>query len=198
MKRILILAVLTGLGLTSAAEAQVFVRAPLVRVQVGPPGTYTYVRAPFVNLFVPEYSPPIYYGPPIILNQQPQIFVPPAPTPLGPPMQVEPPIGKPVPLPQNGKPALENPDLTPPQPLQNGQQTMTLDQFAKSFQPKAGNYEVTLLNPVTGQATPVRFSLPEGTPRRVHVRRTEIEFDYGIRRFVRIEFDRDGAQVVAR
>ena len=38
----------------------------------------------------------------------------------------------------------------------------------------------------------------DGTPRRVMVRRNEIEFDYGLRRFVRIEFDQDGAQVISR
>jgi hypothetical protein len=75
---------------------------------------------------------------------------------------------------------------------------LTIEQFAKSFQPKEGNYEVTLVNPVTNQPTTVRFTLPEGAPRRVNVSRNEIEFSYGLRRFVRIQFDRDGAEVVTR
>ena len=58
-----------------------------------------------------------------------------------------------------------NPDDAPPVPAQP-ERVMTLEQFAKAFQPKAGNYEVTLLNPVTRGATTVRFTLPEGTPRR--------------------------------
>jgi hypothetical protein len=44
----------------------------------------------------------------------------------------------------------------------------------------------------------VRFSLPEGTPRRVVVRENEIEFRYGLRQFVRIQFDEDGALVTSR
>jgi hypothetical protein len=32
----------------------------------------------------------------------------------------------------------------------------------------------------------------------VNVRRDEIEFRYGVLRFVRIEFDKDGAQVISR
>ena len=75
---------------------------------------------------------------------------------------------------------------------------MTPDEFAKTFQPKPGSYEVTLLNPVTNQPTPVRFTLPDGSPKRVLVHRREIEFEYGFRRFVRIQFDRDGATVVSR
>jgi hypothetical protein len=82
----------------------------------------------------------------------------------------------------------------PAQPLQ----PMTLDQFAKTFQAKGGSYDVDLINPVTNQPTKVRFTLPEGAPRNVHVRPNEIEFRYGVLRFVRIEFDKDGAQVVSR
>ena len=74
----------------------------------------------------------------------------------------------------------------------------SLEEFAKGFQPKAGSYEVTLLNPVTRQPTLVRFTLPEGTPRRVNTSRSGIEFDYGPRRYVRIQFDRDGAEIVTR
>jgi hypothetical protein len=51
---------------------------------------------------------------------------------------------------------------------------------------------------MTGRATPVQFTLPSGAPRRVLLRPNEIEFDYGIRRFVRIGFDEDGAIVTSR
>ena len=49
------LALVGLLGWTSASPAQVNVRAPFVRVEVGGPGVY--VRAPFVNLFIPAPPP---------------------------------------------------------------------------------------------------------------------------------------------
>ena len=85
-----------------------------------------------------------------------------------------------------------------PPPPSKASAGLTIDQFAKTFQPKAGNYEVELINPATGQPTSVRFTLPEGTPRKVHVSGREIEFDYGARRYVKIQFDSDGAVVIAR
>src|SRR5262245_5622457 len=91
----------------SAAQAQVFVRAPFVRVQTGGPGTY--VRAPFVSIFVPSREP-VYVMPP----------------PNG---EVLP---KPRPLPDSDQ---------PPQAVQPNHPP-TLEQFAKTFQPKAGNYEL--------------------------------------------------------
>ena len=57
MKRILVASILTAgclIAGASDAQAQVFVRAPFVRVQVGPG---VWVRAPFVNLFVPPAAP---------------------------------------------------------------------------------------------------------------------------------------------
>ena len=148
--------------------------APFVRVGVDGGGTH--VRAPFVNIYVPRSYPAPY-------------FVPPMPTPaeeLPPPADL-----KPLP-----KPPAPNGDLAPPQPVQPNK-AMTLEQFANSFQPKAGNYEVSLMNPVTKAATPVRFTLPEGTPRRVQVRSNQLEFNYGPSRYVRIEFDREGALVTS-
>jgi hypothetical protein len=169
MKRILMLgaAVAMGLfGLTSISSAQVFVRAPFVRVGVG---DGVYVRAPFVNLFVPNDP---YYGPvygPRVVTVPPAIVVPQQP----PPVVVE------------------------PQPVQPGQ-AMTLDAFAKTFTAKGGTYQVTLLNPLTNQPTAVRFTLPEGTPRRVIVDRNSIEWVYNLRTRVLIEFNRGGASVIAR
>lgn len=206
MKRISIMsaATVTAILATAAtASAQVFVRAPFVRVQVGGPGVY--VRAPFVNLFVPGGPPPVYVVPESVVAPQP--FVAPAPA-----QQAEP-IPLPMQLPK-GTPTAPQPKTPPPPPkpmpptekLQDQappkatspDRVLTIEQFAKSFQPKEGNYEVTLLNPVTNAPTTVRFTLPEGTPRRVNVLRNELEFSYGLRRFVRIQFDRDGAEVVAR
>ena len=193
MKQTLILstAILTGwLGWNSTSDAQVVIRAPFVRVAVGDGGVA--VRAPFVRvstggafygayagypppIYTPGFAPPIVIAPPVIA---PSEFQPPAPRPL---------------------PRLPQPkeELAPPLPLQPVD-ALTLEQFAKTFQPKAGSYEVTILNPVTKQPTKVRFALPEGTPRRVHTNRDSIEFIYGLRQFVRIEFDKDGAMITSR
>ena len=40
---------------------------------------------------------------------------------------------------------LPNNDITPPQPTK-AVKVLTLEQFASSFQPKAGNYEVSIIN----------------------------------------------------
>ena len=74
----------------------------------------------------------------------------------------------------------------------------TLEAFSKTFQAKAGSYEVSVLNPVSKQPTTVRFTLPEGTPRRVVVTRDSIEWVYGLRQWVRIELDKDGATMMSR
>jgi hypothetical protein len=173
------------LGIAAACDAQVFVRAPFVRVGVG---DGVYVRAPFVNLYVPN-GPPVYYAP------GPRVYYMPPPTVLQSPPPAEqtfPPAPQPVPAP---KPLIK--DDAPPQPVQQPQ-TPTLESFAKTFQPKAGSYEVTILNPVTNQPTNVKFFLPEGSPRRVRVTRDSIEFIYGLRQWTLIEFDRDGAKVTSR
>jgi hypothetical protein len=186
MKRTLILraAVLIGwLGCVSASQAQVFVRAPFVRVWVG---DGVGVRAPFVNVYVPPSGPVygpvygprvIYVPPPIVVRSQPAV------------VQPMPPASEPVPAPQP-PPAANFP--APPAQVQS------LAAFAKSFQAKAGSYEVTLMNPVTNQPATVRFTLPEGTPRRVVVTRDSIEFIYSLRQWVRIEFEPDTVRVTYR
>jgi hypothetical protein len=200
MKRhlaILALALTVGLGLASAAEAQVFVRAPFVRVQVG---GGVWVRAPFVNLWLPPG--PAYYAGPGVYVAPPAVFTPPVPRVVESPSPPQADPSQPQPAPQQPQPApqqqpVPNIDNNPPQPAR-ADKVPTLQQFAGSFQPKGGNYDVNIVNPVTNQPTQVRFTLPEGSPRRVHVRRNEIEFDYGIRHFVRIEFDNEGAMVTSR
>ena len=203
MKRnlVLVAGLVLGLGLASAAEAQVFVRAPFVRVQVG---GGVWVRAPFVNLWLPPG--PAYYGPGYYAAP-PAAYVAPAPTVVQSPTpqtsepQLQQPTPQQAPIPQKQplppQQQAPNNDTAPPQPTK-AVAVPTLEQFAGTFQPKGGNYEVSIMSPVTNQATLVRFSLPEGNPRRVHVRRNEIEFDYGIRHFVRIEFDNEGAMVTSR
>ncbi len=182
------------LGLSSVSQAQVMVRVPFVRVWVG---QGVGVRAPFVNLWVPPpgavYVPPVYVppsvsvGPPLIAPP-PRVLVPsPEPLPIAPQNPSQNPSGVPNPAP--------NPDA--PQPV-TPQRALTISDFAKTFHAKEGSYEVTLLNPANNQPTQVRFTLPEGTPKRVIVNRRELEFVYGPRQFVRIQFDRDGAVVTSR
>lgn len=203
MKRNLLLgaAILAGwLGLAASSPAQVIIRAPFVRVAVG--GGVA-VRAPFVDLWIPEGPNPVPpYGPrviqmppPTVLQPAPQGVVPPQPQVVPQQPMPQPPAPQPMPQPPVPQPPIK--DDGPPQPVQPVQ-VPTLETFSKSFQPKAGTYEVTILNPVSRQPTPVRFILPEGKPRRVHVTRDSIEFVYGLRQWVRIEFDRDGVQVTSR
>lgn len=183
MKRTLILGVgvlAAWLGVVSSSQAQVFVRAPFVRVAVG---NGVAVRAPFVNLYVPGDGPVYYspFGPRVV-------FLPPPPV-----------VAQPMPPAEQGFPPAPQPQGNdqPPPPLQEAQPP-TLDSFARTFQPKAGSFEVTIVNPVTRQPQVVRFTLPEGQPRRVNVNRNSIEFVYGPRQFTRIEFDRDGVVVTTR
>src|SRR5947208_13553949 len=101
MKRTVTLgaAVVVGwLGVVATSEAQVFIRAPFVRVGVG---DGVYVRAPFVNLYVPPSGP--VYGPRVVYVPSQQ-FMPPASEPL------------PSPLPQD-KPAFKPPQ---PKPVEAG------------------------------------------------------------------------------
>ena len=180
MRRTVILTAAVMMVSASAASAQVRIRVPFVRVDVN---GGVYVRAPFVNLYVPG-GPPVYVVPP-------PAFVPPAPLPAPLPREL------PEAPPPAVKPAQPKDDPEAPPPAARTD-SLTLADFAKSFKPKAGNYEVEIVNPVTNQPTSVRFSLPEGTPRRVHASAREIEFDYGARRYVKIQFDSDGAVVISR
>lgn len=196
--------------IASPALAQVVVRAPFVRVETG--GPYgTYVRAPFVRFY--SGPPPVYYGtPPVVVpgpTYGPQTFEPgvqitpplatrpaqpaiPRPLPPGP---QEPPVAEPPPPPTVQTP--RTPDFVPPAP-NKGDQVLSFDQFTKSFQPRQGSYEVTVLNPLTQQPSTVRFALPPGTPERVLAGQSYIEYRYPGRQFVRIEFDRDGPTVISR
>jgi hypothetical protein len=88
-------------------------------------------------------------------------------------------------------------DSSEPQPVV-APRPLTLSEFARSFKPQEGSYEIVLLNPVTNAPTSVRFSLPAGTPRGVQVLRRELAFDYGAGQWVRILFDRQGARVFSR
>jgi hypothetical protein len=189
-------------GWSSSAQAQVFVRAPFVRVWVGGGGGVQ-VRAPFVNLWIPGGPPPYYYAP-----YPPPAYMPPVQPTAPPASQVPPtqqpqeetlPPAKPIApaAPQTPSTQLPQEETLPP-PQATAQTPLSLGDFAKTFQAREGSYQVSIINPVTKAATPVRFSLPQGTPKRVVVRGNEVEFFYGRRHFVRINFDEDGAVVTSR
>src|SRR5438128_45758 len=166
------LALAAMMSLASAAQAQVFVRAPFVRVHVGPG---VYVGAPFVRVGVPgpSFAPP---GP---------VFVPAEPAPV---------VGGPVPIGEQ-PPLLPAPRLLPPGGLAPGAVApMTLSEFARTFKGGRGTYETVLINPSTSQPCVVRFCLPD-CPRRVTCSHDEVVFHYGFVKKVRIHFDRHGATV---
>jgi len=170
MVRFSLLAIALALvNLTDSSIARADVSVRVPFVQVDVGGPGVYVRAPFVRIFVPS-ARPVYYVP----ANQPAI------------------IGEPLPAPKELR------EEAAPKEESQPAKAMSLVDFARSFQATAGVHEATLINPITKESTVVRFTLPEGTPRRVRVGQNDIEFNYGVRRFVRIEFDNDGAQVVAR
>lgn len=87
--------------------------------------------------------------------------------------------------------------LPPPRPDEGGApiekpRPPTHGEFARSFQPQEGLYEVLLTHPHTGQPVLVRFRLPPGLPKTVRIEKNELEFDYGNFE-VEIRFRRSGA-----
>jgi hypothetical protein len=162
-------------ALTAPSRADVFVRAPFVRVSTGDAGTY--VRAPFVNIAIPKAT---FYPPPAFL-------VPQGPLPGAPLVN---------PFPADGPTQI----LPPPKPVPGGVEMirpMTLSEFAKCFKGGCGKYEALLINPCTCQPCVVRFCLPD-CPRRVTCGRDEVVFHYGLAKKVRIHFDCHGPTVVCR
>ena len=183
----------------SPAWAQVSIRAPFVRVDVNGGGVS--VRAPYVRYYS---GPPVAFAPPSGYIAPPVQYVPqygpqtafpgqipmaiPAPIHSEPPLQTVPAAVVP-----NAQPKA---DFAPPPPVQ-APQTMTLEKFSKSFQPRSGNYEFSLVNPVTQQPTEIRFTLPAGEP-RIETGAAFVLYQYAGRQMVRIEFDKDGATVISR
>jgi len=55
---------------------------------------------------------------------------------------------------------------------------LTLEEFAATFKPEAGTYEVLFVHPVSKKPVTVTFTLPPGCT-RVRCDKREIEFDYG-------------------
>lgn len=161
-------------GYSVPAQAQVRVRAPFVEVDVN---GGVRIRAPFVNLWIPSS----------------RVVVPPQPAAVPAPVD---PVAVPVPAnPNPGVAETRSDELLAPR---NVKGALTTKEFASVFKAREGIHEVTMMNPFTKAPTNVRFALPAGTPERVSVEEGRIEFIYGPRHFVRIEFDDAGAFVTSR
>lgn len=95
------------------------------------------------------------------------------------PVAPPPPAGT-LPLPQP-MPDLPPPAVVPVRPL-------TVNEFAASFKPLPGTYEVLLIHPKTGCPVKVCFTLPPGCIRKVRVNGHKIDFVYKCQRDVVIRF----------
>ncbi len=95
-------------------------------------------------------------------------------------------------------PAVPADALPPPTPLPGPAiKAMTVEQFAESFKPQGGKYEVVLVHPKSGCPVKVCFELPPGCPSKVRWTKHVLEFDYG-RTCVRIRFYHNGdAKVIS-
>ena len=103
-------------------------------------------------------------------------------------------VGQPAPPP----PAVVYPGDPPPVPLPGPavvERPPTLEEFAASFQPAPGHYEVVLLNPETCCPVKVCFTLPCGCP-KVRVHDKSLVFHYGLLDNVSIRFRHDGSVAV--
>jgi len=169
-------ALVVVVGYNAPAQAQVRVRAPFVEVDVN---GGVRVRAPFVNLWIPSAR--------VVVPAQPAA----APIPGDPVAVPAPPVVDP-----NAPAAARGSDELPAPRTVKG--ALTTKEFAAVFKAREGIHEVTMVNPFTKAPTNVRFTLPAGTPERVTVEEGRIEFIYGARQFVRIEFDDAGAFVTSR
>jgi hypothetical protein len=82
--------------------------------------------------------------------------------------------------------------LPPPTPVPTAaHRALTHQDFAAAFQPAEGRYEVELLHPKTCCPVNVCFCLPCGCPRKVHVHKYSLTYDYGRER-VTIRFKLNG------
>jgi hypothetical protein len=160
-----------ALAWINPASAQVFIKAPFVRVQTGGPGGGVYVKAPFVTVNVPP-NYPVYYPPP-------GYSVPVAPAPVTDPALPELPQPQPIPPSKDDTVIIPpNPQPVVPTKVVAKKAVMTHYEFAKVFVPIAGKHEVTLIHAGNGKAVDVGFVLPPGVP-KVRTGPRYITFDYG-------------------
>jgi hypothetical protein len=155
------------LAVTSASRAEVVVQTPV--------GTFVFGR------MAPRCGP----GVDVQVGGIVGVHVRPGPV-VAPP--ISPDVALPIVPPSNVLPA--------PRPLDAPPPAVTLQDFAASFKPCPGTYEVCIVHPKTGEPVKVTFSLPEGSPSKVRMTRRELDFDYGKYR-VAIRFRHDGSVSVS-
>jgi hypothetical protein len=119
------------------------------------------------------------------------VVVPVTPAPVVVPVTPAPPMSPPQPVPLPAQPI--------PVPLQQPQPAIVVpapkapvlpQDFARTFQPRAGTYDVVFIHPRTNQPVSVAFDLPAGDP-RVSWIGNSLVFDYG-RHEVEIRFQIGG------
>ena len=97
-----------------------------------------------------------------------------------------------LPVPTSPGPVLPSPPVTVlPTPRSVPVHYLTHREFAASFRPVPGNYEVMMVHPYTRRPVKVCFSLPPGPIRCVDADRNELRFDYGSWE-LEVHFKRDG------
>lgn len=170
-----------SLALATPVRAQVVIQNRFVNIRVGGgQGTYVQVgnpAAPIVTVNAPAAPRPM----------------PTLEGPDGVPLQIGPPA-KPVPLPDRDTPAPPQPKDELPRPKPDGGtiRAMTPHEFACTFKPECGSYEVVLIHPCTGCPVRVCFTL-RPCCRGVIDHGNRLEFDYGC--FLKdtvIRFNRNG------
>jgi len=135
------------LGWTSIAAADVIVHAPFVHVRVpthGPnPGVQVF--APFTHVWV---------GQPYAYPTSPNVDVR---APFTRVQAGQPPLA--YPQPTYGQP-VDPKDLLPPPRTTGKTVAVSHYDFARTFRPAPGNYEVEMIHPITNRPVIVRFMLP--------------------------------------
>jgi hypothetical protein len=152
--------IIVGLG-AAPGGAEVIVRVPFFAVVAGTPGCVPVVQVgvpPFVDVQVRRAAR-------VVPRRSAPVLTRPVVL-SDPPHGVQPP---------------------PPQPVLPAVQAVTVAEFARTFQPAPGTYEVYLIHPGTKRPVKVVFTLPEGSPKKVKVWPRQLVFDYG-KHWVKIRF----------
>jgi hypothetical protein len=152
-----------------SAQAEVFIRVPFFSFAVGPRPC---AAVPAVSVFLPPW---------LELQVRPGMRRRARVQPVS-----QPPAREEIP------PQYDEVQPPPPEPSTRVARVPTVAEFATSFKPLPGAYEAVLIHPVSRAPVKVRFTLPDGPPRKVRVRRRELVFDYGRHR-VKVRFIRDGS-----
>jgi hypothetical protein len=100
------------------------------------------------------------------------------------------------PLPPLAAIPVDPPDVPLPPTQGVALRAPTLEEFAASFHPAPGSYEVVVLHPVTCRPVKVCFTLPPDCVCKVKVHRKLLVFEYGHSDRVAVRFHHDGSVTV--